>query len=70
MIIAQRKKFRYSSGRRHELIPWSLAEFLRSQSSSLQLTELLRAADASGKRLVIEFRDEHPVKVVTGLAAI
>jgi hypothetical protein len=37
---------------------------LDPKSSSLSLTALARAAAVSGKRLVLEIRDENPVRIV------
>ena len=41
-----------------------LRGLLDPKSSSLSLTALARAAAFSGKRLVIEIRDENPVRIV------
>lgn len=41
-----------------------LGRFLDPKSSSLSLAALAQAAACSGKRLVIEIRDENPVKIV------
>jgi hypothetical protein len=41
-----------------------LGGFLDPKSSSLSLAALAQAAAFSGKRLVIEIRDENPVKIV------
>jgi hypothetical protein len=41
-----------------------LGGLLDLKSSSLSLTALAQAAASSGKRLIIEIRDETPVKIV------
>jgi hypothetical protein len=41
-----------------------LGGFLDPKSSSLSLAALAQSAAFSGKRLVIEIRDENPVKIV------
>jgi hypothetical protein len=41
-----------------------LGGLLNLKSSSLSLTALAQAAASSGKRLVVEIRDETPVKIV------
>ncbi len=41
-----------------------LGGFLDPKSSSLSLAALARAAAFSGKRLVLEIRDESPVKII------
>lgn len=41
-----------------------LRGLLDPKSSSLSLTALARAAAFSGKRLVLEIRDENPVRIV------
>jgi hypothetical protein len=41
-----------------------LGVFLDPKSSSLSLTALAQAAAFSGKRLILEIRDENPVKIV------
>jgi hypothetical protein len=41
-----------------------LGGLLDPKSSSLSLTALAQAAASSGKRLVVEIRDETPVKIV------
>ena len=41
-----------------------LGGLLDPKSSSLSLAALARAAASSGKRLVLEIRDENPVKII------
>jgi hypothetical protein len=41
-----------------------VAGLLDRKSSSLSLAALAQAAASSGKRLVVEIRDETPVKIV------
>ena len=41
-----------------------LGGILDPKSSSLSLTALAQAAASSGKRLVVEIRDETPVRIV------
>ncbi len=41
-----------------------LGELLDPKSSSVSLTALARVAAFSGKRLIIEIRDENPVRIV------
>jgi hypothetical protein len=41
-----------------------LVGLLDPKSSSLSLTALAQAAASSGKRLVVEIRDETPVRIV------
>lgn len=53
------------TGRRGSIGEQSLLRgLLDPKSSSLSLTALARAAAFSGKRLVLEIRDENPVRIV------
>jgi hypothetical protein len=52
-------------GARGRIVQQSLpGGFLDPKSWSLSLTALARAAAFSGKRLVIEIRDENPVRII------
>ncbi|SRR5216683_5659745 len=61
-------KVRRAKGSRQEggrMIDQSLlAGLLDPKTSSLSLTALVQAAAFSGKRLVLEIRDENPVQIV------
>jgi hypothetical protein len=52
------------SVRRNQKSGFRLDSLLDPQHHSLSLTELARSASLSGKRLIIEVRDQHPVKIV------
>jgi hypothetical protein len=53
------------TGRRSRIGDQSILRgLLDPKSSSLSLTALARAAAFSGKRLIIEIRDENPVRIV------
>lgn len=41
-----------------------LQRLLDPKSSSLSLTALAKSAASSGKRLVLEIRDDHPVRII------
>jgi hypothetical protein len=55
---------RSSAGRRWAGEQSLVRGLLDPKSSSLSLTALARAAAFSGKRLIIEIRDDNPVRIV------
>jgi hypothetical protein len=49
---------------RNQKSGFHLDSLLDSQHRSLSLNALARSATLSGKRLIIEIRDQHPVKII------
>jgi hypothetical protein len=50
--------------RRNQKSGFHLDSLLDAQHRSLSLNALARSAALSGKRLIIEIRDQHPVKII------